>query len=124
MVAEAYRKNSNNRSVCYVVGVASSGKVWCFFCFFMFLKGAEQLRFCCILHPFSKVGNSRLHSIPTDYLSFYGIFILGLHTTLRKEITPCMESFGGFRSWERDVSRKCIAELRKRERNCGEDFCL
>jgi len=77
MVAEAYRKNSNNRSVCYVVGVASSGKVWCFFCFFMFLKGAEQLRFCCILHPFSKVGNSRLHSIPTDYLSFYGIFILG-----------------------------------------------
>ena len=35
-----------------------------------------------------------------------------------------MESFGGFRSWERDVSRKCIAELRKRERNCGEDFCL
>ena len=38
----------------------------------MFLKGAEQLCFCCVLHPFSKVGNSRLHSTPTDYLSFYG----------------------------------------------------
>ena len=42
------------------------------FIFFMFLKGAEQLCFCFVLHPFSKVGNSRLHSTPTDYLSFYG----------------------------------------------------
>jgi len=40
------------------------------FCFFMFLKGTEQLCFCCVLHPFSKVGNSRLHSTPTDYLEF------------------------------------------------------
>jgi len=42
------------------------------FFIFMSLKGAEQLSFCCVLRPFSKVGNSRLHSTPTDYLSFYG----------------------------------------------------
>jgi len=32
--------------MCYVVGVASSGKVWLFFCFSMHLRGAEQLFFC------------------------------------------------------------------------------
>jgi len=37
-----YRRNSNNRPMCYVVGVASSGKVWCFFVF-KSLRGAEQL---------------------------------------------------------------------------------
>jgi len=37
------------------------------------LVRAEQLCFCCVLGPFSKVGNSRLHSTPADYLSFYGM---------------------------------------------------
>jgi len=39
------------------------------FCSFTTPKGAEQL---CILRPFSEVGNSRLHSTPTDYLSPHG----------------------------------------------------
>src|SRR5437588_8225857 len=34
-----YRKNSNNRTVCYVVGVASSGKVWYFFVFLCLSEG-------------------------------------------------------------------------------------
>ena len=42
------------------------------FLFFYVSQGAEQLCFCRVLRPFSKVGNSRLHSTPTDYLSFYG----------------------------------------------------
>jgi len=41
-----YRIISNNRTWCCVVGVASSGKVWCFLCyFFMSFRGAERLIF-------------------------------------------------------------------------------
>ena len=45
----------------HIVGVASSGKVGCFFNFFMTLRRPEQLCFCCVFSPFSQVGNSRLH---------------------------------------------------------------
>jgi len=49
--ADPYRINLNKRTVCYVVGVAPSGKV-CQFLFF------SRLLFCCVFRPFSKVGNS------------------------------------------------------------------
>ena len=68
-----YRKISNNWPKCYVVGVASSGKVWCFFCFFMSLRGAEQRLFCRDFRPFSKVGNSRRHSTWANFSRFYGM---------------------------------------------------
>ena len=72
-----YRKNWNNRVVCCVVRVAPSGKVRCFFSFFIIsLRGAEPL-FCCVFLPFSKVGNSQRHSTRLgstrfNYSSFYG----------------------------------------------------
>ena len=62
-----------NWTMRYVVGVAPCGKVWCFFCFFMTPIGAEQLFFCRDFHPFSEVGNSRLHSTLFNYSRFYGI---------------------------------------------------
>ena len=67
-----YRRISNNWTIYYVVGVASSGKVCCFFGFFMTPRGAEQLFFCRDFHPFSQVGNSRLHSTLFNYSRFYG----------------------------------------------------
>ena len=59
---------------CYVVGVASSGKVRCVFCFFMSLRRAKQLFFffCRDLRPFSEVGNSRRRSTLFNYSRFYG----------------------------------------------------
>jgi len=35
-------------------------------------RGAEQLFFCRNFHPFSEVGNSRLHSTFFNYSRFYG----------------------------------------------------
>jgi len=49
-----YRKNSNNRSVCYVVGVASSGKVWYFFVFLCFSRGLSSSVFAAFFTPFLK----------------------------------------------------------------------
>ena len=43
-----------------------------FFFVFLSFKGAEQLCFCCVFLPYSKVGNSRIHSTRSDDLSFYG----------------------------------------------------
>ena len=43
-----------------------------FYNFFMTLRRAEQLCFCCIFRPFSQVGDSRPHSTRFYYLSFYG----------------------------------------------------
>jgi len=62
----------------------------------MFLKGAEQLCFCCVLHPFTKVGNSRLHSTPTDYLSFYGNLLCAAMVNITS-------SFGGDNLLEYDT---------------------
>ena len=53
----SYHKISNNWAMHYVVGVASSGNVWCFFAS-LSLRGAEQLFFCRDFRPFFEVGNS------------------------------------------------------------------
>jgi len=66
-----YHKYSNNRTVCYVIGVAISGMVGCFFC--LAFRGVEHLVSCCVFGPYSKVGNSQLHSTRSYYLSFYGM---------------------------------------------------
>ena len=42
------------------------------FLFFMTLRQAERLCFCCIFLTFSQVGNTRLQSTRFYYLSFYG----------------------------------------------------
>lgn len=73
-----YGKNCNNNlTTCYVVGLASSGKAWCFFiypCFFISFKGGICSSLSAVsLAPFSKVGNSKLRSTLFDYYSFYGI---------------------------------------------------
>ena len=58
-----YRKNWNNGVVCYVVRVAPSGMVRCFFLFFyVSQRGRAALFFCCVFRHFSKVGNSQRHS--------------------------------------------------------------
>jgi len=46
-----YRKNSNNRTVCYVVGVASSGKVWDFFVFLWPPEGLSNWFFAVFFAP-------------------------------------------------------------------------
>ena len=65
----------NNWVVCYVVRVAPSGKV-SYFCFFgLWERLSRSLFFVVSYHtfrPFSQVGNSRLHSTPHNYYSFYG----------------------------------------------------
>ena len=53
---------------CYVAGVASSGKVWCFLFFYVTQRLSSS-----VFHPYSRVGNSRLHSTRFNYLRFYGI---------------------------------------------------
>ena len=67
-----YRKISNNWTMCYVFGVAPSGKVWCFFIFSTLLRGADQLFFCRDFPPSSELGNSWLHGTLSNYLRFYG----------------------------------------------------
>jgi len=57
-----YRKISNDWPMCYVVGVASSGKVWCFFVFLCLSEGLSRSFFAVTFCTFSKVGNSRRHS--------------------------------------------------------------
>ena len=58
----SYCMISNNGTVCYhVVRVASCRG-----------GGPEQLFFCPGFRPFSKVGNSQLHSTRFDYLRSYG----------------------------------------------------
>ena len=47
-------KNSNNRTVCYVVGVASSGKIWCFFLFYDSQASWGALFLLCFSPPFLK----------------------------------------------------------------------
>ena len=66
-----YQKNSNNWSMRYVVGVASLGKVWCSFFFLS------------VLRPFSKMGNSRLHSTPTPCFGFYGSMVCSSMWSMR-----------------------------------------
>ena len=39
----AYRDDPNDQTVCYVVGVASSGKIWCFLFLFLFLRLSRGL---------------------------------------------------------------------------------
>ena len=46
--------------MCDVVGVASPGKVWCFFLFIFSLRGAEKLFDCSEFRTFSDVGNSQI----------------------------------------------------------------
>jgi len=55
--------------MCYVVGLSSSGKIWCFFAFISF-GAAEPLCFCSVFRPFSKVGNPELHTTFFVYFSF------------------------------------------------------
>ena len=55
----------------YVVGVASLGKVWCSFFFLS------------VLRPFSKMGNSRLHSTPTPCFGFYGSMVCSSMWSMR-----------------------------------------
>ena len=52
-----YRKNFINRPLCYVVGVASSGKVRCFLFFFVFVflgpsEGLSSSPFAVLFAPF------------------------------------------------------------------------
>ena len=54
-LVKIYGKNCNNRTVCYVVGLAHSGKVRCFFPFGSLSEGWAVL-FCSGFLPFSKVG--------------------------------------------------------------------
>ena len=62
--------------MCYVVRVAPSSKVWCFFVFYVSSEGlSSSLFFCGGFRPFSKVGNSQLHNTRFDYLRSYGILI-------------------------------------------------
>jgi len=63
-----YRK----RKMCYVVGLASSGKVWHFFAFIHLSARLNSPFFCSVFRPFSKVGNSGLHSTFFVHFSFYG----------------------------------------------------
>ena len=63
-----YRK----RKMCYVVGLASSGKVWHFFAFIHLSARLSSHFFCSVFRPFSKVGNSELHSTFFVHFSFYG----------------------------------------------------
>jgi len=58
-----YRKNSNNRTVCHVIGIAPLVRSGIFFAFFMVPTGAEQQAFCNIFRPYSKVGNSQRHIV-------------------------------------------------------------
>ena len=44
-----------------------------FFFFSMSLRGPEELTFCCVFRPFSRVGNFRRHSTWADCWSFYGM---------------------------------------------------
>ena len=56
----------------YVVGVASSDKVWCAFVFSCLSERLSSPLFRRDSPPFSEVGNSRLHSILFNYSTFYG----------------------------------------------------
>ena len=58
--------------MCYVVGVASSGKVWCFFVFLCLSEGLSSSLFPVFFAPFSRVGNFQRHSTWADCRSFYG----------------------------------------------------
>ena len=57
--------------------------------FFLTPRGAEQLLFCRDFHPFSEVGNSRLHSTLFNYSRFYGI-LEGRKTPLQQEFCHCV----------------------------------
>jgi len=65
-------------------------------------RGAEQLFFCRNFHPFSEVGNSRLHSTFFNYSRFYGIVHstkevgFGMrHTVGREEISKGLTAILG-----------------------------
>ena len=71
----SYRKNLNNWTVCYVVGLFFQyGHE--IFVFFLSRKGEWGLCFCCVFCPLSREGNSGLHSTPSNYSSFYGSTLL------------------------------------------------
>jgi len=69
---QPYRKNLNNWTVCYVVGLSSPSKVMKFSFFFSVLEWGKGLCFCCVFCPLSGERNSGLHSTPSNYSSFYG----------------------------------------------------
>ena len=56
------------------------------FCVFLSLRGAEQLFFCGVFHPNSRVGNSRLHSTRFNYLGFYGIWEALVRQSLQRRV--------------------------------------
>jgi len=68
-----YRKNLNNWTVCYVVGLSSPSMVKKFFFFFLPQRGERGRVFAVFFAPFSREGNSGLHSTPSNFSSFYGI---------------------------------------------------
>ena len=49
-----YRKSCNNRAMCCVIGLASSGKVWRFFAFVCVLEGLSSSFFVVFFVPFPK----------------------------------------------------------------------
>ena len=53
--------------------VRSGNFFFFFFFFFCFSMTPEQLTFCCVFRPFSRVGNFRRHSTWAVCWSFYGI---------------------------------------------------
>ena len=66
-----YRRNLNNWTVCYVVGLSSPSKVKKFLFFFSLGRGKGAVFLLCFC-PLSREGNSGLHSTPSNYSSFYG----------------------------------------------------
>jgi len=125
----AYRKNSNDGPTCYVVGVASSGKVCVFF---TSLRGAEPLTFCCVFHPFSRVGNFRRHSTWAGCLCFCGILPamscvqsgreMGIPGEWELEFCCCFSISG----WIPEITQVLIISLTSLERGTlrCEDCCI
>jgi len=61
--------------MCYVVGVASSGKVWCFFLFFQVSEGLSSSFFAAIPPSFLRLGI--LHCIAHSPIIRYYYSVLG-----------------------------------------------
>jgi len=50
-------------------------------------SGAEQLFFCRNFHPFSEVGNSRLHSTLFNYSRFYGMIPVSMRIVVASHLS-------------------------------------
>lgn len=59
--------------MCYVVQLASTGEVSCFFAFVFFSERLSSSLCFYAFRPFFKARNSELHTTLLDYFSFYGI---------------------------------------------------